>query len=248
MAIGTPVDRGRAGGTTSATTASFTPTAGSLLIALVSAKSGSLPSEPGISDSLGGSWTKITDVDGPASNPFIVGALHYQVVGGSPAAMTVSATGGATSTIVSVIEITGAGTDFSNIAVNANTAGDPSCTLSAPAGTSAVIGWAQGHLSNVITQVATYTELFDSTPVGATNHRVEFAYDLSSPASTLSWTSTNTNSVGVALEIKEPASGGTGLIKVWNGAWVEKPVKVWNGASWVAKPLKVWNGSAWVLA
>jgi hypothetical protein len=107
-----------------------------------------------------------------------------------------------------VIEVTGCGTDFSNVAVNTNTAGDPSCTLpSAPGATSAVFGFAVGHLSNAFTQTAGFTELYDSIPTGASNHRVEFAYDLSSPAQTLGWTSTETNSVGVAFEVKEPASG-----------------------------------------
>jgi hypothetical protein len=207
LAIGTPVDRGRAGGTTSATTASFTPTANSVLLALISSKAGTAPS-PSISDSLSGTWTLITAVNGPATNPFIVGGLYYQQVGASPSAMTVSATGGSTSTVVAVIEVTGCGTDFSNVAVNTNTAGDPSCTLpSAPGATSAVFGFAVGHLSNAFTQTAGFTELYDSIPTGASNHRVEFAYDLSSPAQTLGWTSTETNSVGVAFEVKEPASG-----------------------------------------
>jgi len=39
--------------------------------------------------------------------------------------------------------------------------------------------------------------------------------------------------------------GGTGLIKAFNGTWLEKPVKVWNGSAWVQKPVKKWTGSAW---
>jgi hypothetical protein len=68
-----------------------------------------------------------------------------------------------------------------------------------------------GHLANAVTQVATYTELYEGNPTGSSNHRVEFAYDLSSPAQTLSWTSTNTNSVGVAFEVKEPAGSTQNL-------------------------------------
>lgn len=44
-----------------------------------------------------------------------------------------------------------------------------------------------------------------------------------------------------------PPSGGSGLIKVWNGSsWVRKPIKVWNGTLWVQKPVKVWSGANWV--
>ena len=42
-------------------------------------------------------------------------------------------------------------------------------------------------------------------------------------------------------------SGSTGQIKVYNGSWVAKPVKVWTGSAWVTKPVKRWNGSSWVL-
>lgn len=41
---------------------------------------------------------------------------------------------------------------------------------------------------------------------------------------------------------------GGGLVKVWGGAWTEKPVKVWMGSSWEAKPLKVWSGTQWDLS
>ena len=42
---------------------------------------------------------------------------------------------------------------------------------------------------------------------------------------------------------------GVSGIKVWDGSWNYKPVKVWNGgtSSWEIKPVKVWNGgtSSW---
>jgi hypothetical protein len=183
VAIGTPVDRGgaAAGGTTSATSASFTPTANSLLIAKGTTKSTTAPATPSIADSLGGTWTTITAaMDGPASSPFIKGRLAYQVVG----------------------------TDFSNINIATSTTGVPSFALpNAPGATSAVILFYTAHLSTVVTPPAGYTELYDRNHTSSTNHRCEFAYDLSSPAQTGSWSSTtNTNSVGLALEIKEPVS------------------------------------------
>jgi hypothetical protein len=245
MAVGSPINRGLAGGTTSAVTVSFTPTAGSILLALCTTKAASAPGVPTISDSIGGTWDLITNaVTGPASNPFIKGALYRHIVPASPAARTVTAAGGTTSTVISVIEVTGASYDLSNLAINANTAGDPSCTLpTAPEAASAVFGWCVGHLTAAVTQVGTYTELFDSNPAGGTNHRIEFAYDLSSPAQTLSWTSTLTNSVGIAVEIKEG-----GRPKVYSGsAWVRKPMKVWSGSAWVTKPVKVYKNGAWAL-
>lgn len=42
------------------------------------------------------------------------------------------------------------------------------------------------------------------------------------------------------------SNGTGGNIKAYNGSFVAKPIKVWNGSAWVVKPLKVWNGSAWV--
>ena len=43
-------------------------------------------------------------------------------------------------------------------------------------------------------------------------------------------------------------AGGTGQIKVWDGAaWTPKPIKVWDGSTWVIKPLKYYNGTQWVL-
>lgn len=43
------------------------------------------------------------------------------------------------------------------------------------------------------------------------------------------------------------AAVSTGQIKVWDGSWVAKPIKVWNGSSWEIKPLKFWNGASWEL-
>ncbi len=44
------------------------------------------------------------------------------------------------------------------------------------------------------------------------------------------------------------AAPSPGLIKVWDGSWVEKPIKYWSGSAWITKPLKFWNGSAWASA
>jgi len=42
------------------------------------------------------------------------------------------------------------------------------------------------------------------------------------------------------------AGNAGGNIKVNNGAWTAKPVKIWDGSAWVQKPAKIWNGTAWI--
>jgi hypothetical protein len=39
-----------------------------------------------------------------------------------------------------------------------------------------------------------------------------------------------------------------GQIKVWDGSWVDKPIKVWTGSTWAEKPIKVWTGSEWAMS
>lgn len=208
MAIGTPVNRGTAGGTTTATTASFTPGAGDTLLAFVFGRRSTVaPAQPTISDSLGGTWTEIADVTyDTGANPRLRARLFRSVASGS--AMTVTgAISDGTTTGIMVVSVSGVGTDFSNFGSNTNAAGDPSITLTAPGATSAVVGFTAQNATNLVTQVASYTELTEFTANAAM--RGEACYDISSPASTVSWTSTNTLSIGIAVELKEPAGGGT---------------------------------------
>lgn len=209
MAIGTPVNRGVAGGTTTATTSSFTPSADDLLICIVHGRRNtSLPAQPTISDSLGGTWTEVIDQSyDPGANPRVRARMFRQRIGGSPASMTVTGTiSDGTITGVGVISVSGASDDLSNVVANNNATGDPSCTVAAVAGTSAVAGFCACNATNLVTQVAGFTELFDTTINAAM--QLECAYDLSSPSTTLSWTSTNTNTIGIAFEIKEASAGG----------------------------------------
>lgn len=208
MAIGTPVSRGTASGTTTGTTGSFTPGAGDTLIAFVfGRKNTSAPAQPTISDSLGGSWTEIIDnTYDPGANP----RVRFRAFWNTPAASAMTVTGtisDGASTGVAVLSITGIGTtDFTNQGTNINAAGDPSVTLTTPGATSAVLGFAYMTATNVITQAAGFTELVEFT--ANTNIQAEICYDISSPAATVSWTSTNTQSVGFGVELKEPSGGG----------------------------------------
>jgi hypothetical protein len=204
MAIGTPVLHANTGATaTNVTSASFTPNANETLFAAGSSRASSgVP--PVITDSLGSTWTLVpsSNVDNGNANF----SLYYLVVGGSPSSMTVTATStGATQVGLGVIGIAGGSTDFSNWAVDTDTAGDPSVTLAAITSGSAILGW---HMQNAgaapSANPSGYTSLYNGTP--ATNIRHSCWYDLSSPGTTLSWTSTGTDCVAFAIEIKEASS------------------------------------------
>jgi len=60
--------------------------------------------------------------------------------------------------------------------------------------------------------------------------------------SVVTWNAASGNAV--AFHIAEAVTI-SGRPKVWDGTWVRKPVKVWDGAAWVIKPVKVWDGTQW---
>ncbi|MDX0921805.1 hypothetical protein GOE04_11560 [Sinorhizobium medicae] len=204
MPVGTPTLATPQIGATAAsvTTASFTPTANALLIAFCAGR-GSSATIPTISDSLGGTWTPI-GTGNDAGN--VTGRLFYQVAGASPSAMTVTVnTTGGTQAAVGVIEVSGAGTDFSNYQVGINAAGDPSVTMGAYTAGSRVMVFGIGNAGAAWTSPTGFTELFDSEV--ATNLRLVPSYNDSSASTSLSWVSTATDSIGFGLEIKEAAAG-----------------------------------------
>lgn len=210
MAIGTPTLRDASGAiATSVTSASFTPAANSILFCWAGNDgSGSPSTTPVISDSLGGSWTQIGST---VTLSDLAGALFYQSIGGSPSAMTVTSTcSDGERVCINVFDVTGAGTDFSNTASGTNASGDPSFSISSPAGTSAVFGFAFALGGNNFTPPSGYTELTDTSP-GATTRRTTTVYDLSSSGTTLTWSSTNGNCVAFAVEVKEPSAGSATL-------------------------------------
>jgi hypothetical protein len=207
MAIGTPTLPTPVVGTagTTATTASFTPTANAVLFALGGSRQ-ALGVVPTISDSLGGTWTPVNNAGLETGN--INGSVHYQVVSGSPSAMTVTATStGASQTAIGIVQVTGINTDFSNYQEDTDTAGDPSLTLSAYASGSGALGFAVGNAGGSgFTQPSGFTELNDTSPV--TNLRFNICYDITSPGTALSWTGVSTDTVAFGFEIKEAATGG----------------------------------------
>ncbi|WP_208179113.1 hypothetical protein [Sinorhizobium medicae] len=203
MPVGTPTLATPQIGATAAsvTTASFTPTANALLIAFCAGR-GSSATIPTISDSLSGTWTPI-GTGNDAGN--VTGRLFYQVAGASPSAMTVTVTTGGTQTAVGVIELTDAGTDFSNYQAGTNAVGDPSVTMSAYSSGSRVMAFGIGNAGAAWTSPTGFTELFDSEV--ATNLRLVPSYNDSSASTSLSWVSAATDSIGFGLEIKEAAAG-----------------------------------------
>ncbi|RVQ21820.1 hypothetical protein CN067_11860 [Sinorhizobium meliloti] len=190
---------------TSATTASFTPTAGDLLLAFAAARAAAAEI-PTISDTLGNTWTQVDTSGTDFSN--ITAKLWYQVVEGSPAARTVTASStGATQVGLAIVSISGAGTDFSNFQVGTNSAGDPSVTMSAYAASSIALGFYAGNAGGSNPTIPTgYTSLTNSQI--ATNIRFAVAHDTTSPSTSMAWVGPSTDSICFGVEIKEAAAAG----------------------------------------
>ncbi|RVH87748.1 hypothetical protein CN204_04245 [Sinorhizobium meliloti] len=209
MAIGTPVLATPAVGATatSVTTASFTPTAGDLLLAFATARP-TAADIPTISDTLGNTWTQVGSSGTDFGN--ITAKLWYQIVESSPAARTVTASStGSTQVGLAIVAISGAGTDFSNFQANTNAAGDPSVTMSAYAASSAALGFYAGNAGGSNVTIPTgYTSLTNSQI--ATNIRFAVVYDTSSPSTTQTWTGVSTDSICFGVEIKDATSGVSG--------------------------------------
>jgi hypothetical protein len=211
LALGTPALLGTPGNGTTAASTSGTPPANCRMFCWVACKSVAGTRAAAPTDTLSGVWTAVPSgrADGAGGSPIIRGDWYYQDVGGSPAAVTVSTSGGTTATHIAVVCVTGAqgGTDFSNFAVGVDTtAGDPSATLpnTLTAG-SVLLSIAAAHLTNSWTFPSGFTNLTNSTQ--GSNFRLGIGYNTSLASQTAAWTSSNTNSVASVLEVKLPVSG-----------------------------------------
>lgn len=207
MPVGTPVLATPAVGATatSATTASFTPVAGDLLLAFAAARAAAAEI-PTISDTIGNTWTQVDTSGTDFSN--ITAKLWYQIVEGSPAARTVTASStGATQVGLAIVSISGAGTDFSNFQIGTNGAGDPSVTMSAYAASSIALGFYAGNAGGSNPTIPSgYTSLTNSQI--ATNIRFAVAHDTTSPSTSMAWVGPSTDSICFGVEIKEAAAAG----------------------------------------
>ncbi|MQX28999.1 hypothetical protein [Sinorhizobium meliloti] len=207
MPVGTPALATPAVGATatSATTASFTPAAGDLLLAFAAARAAAAEI-PTISDTLGNTWTQVDTSGTDFSN--ITAKLWYQVVEGSPAARTVTASStGATQVGLAIVSISGAGTDLSNFQIGTNGAGDPSVTMAAYAASSIALGFYAGNAGGSNPTIPTgYTSLTNSQI--ATNIRFAVVHDTTSPSTSMAWVGPSTDSICFGVEIKEAAAAG----------------------------------------
>jgi hypothetical protein len=234
------------------TTASFTPAANTRLLAFVGSFKATVGvALPTIVDSVGLSWALLSDyVISTFANPDMRGSWFLSSsVGGSPATMTVtvaSAGGnGMGVIIVSVLasEISGAIVQSKNGEDLVN--GDPSLTFnSAPGATNITLVGASFTGGNSASGIsAGYTLLANAIP--STARRIAAHYDITSAGQTAAYTTTNSRSIIMGIELA-PAGAPSGRLKAWSGStWALKPAKYWNGSSWVTKPVKTWNGSAW---
>lgn len=194
---------------TSVTTGSFTPSANSRLFAFASGRTtAAVP--PTITDSLGGTWTLVAGSNIDFTN--VAGSLYYQDIGASPAAMTVTATGGGTQTGIQCFDVTGHSTDLSNFATGTNSAGDPTAVLpSTPAAASFCVAMFAGNAGGTPTSFpAGYSQVYQVAV--ATNLRMCLFTDATSGGATQAWVTPSTDSIAYGLEIKE--AGAAGAINV----------------------------------
>lgn len=210
MALGTPsLQVTVTAATTSATTGSFAPTSGHRLYAIVGCWQNTTgPGKPSVSDSQSLTWSEVADASYDAgSNPRTRLTVYTAIADGS--AMTVSATGGGSGgTSIAVVSYPDAGEPSANWAFGTSNTGDPSVTISAVASGSGVLGVYMANGGNQITPPTGYAELYDAT----LGNRWEIVWDNTSPATTLTWSTGNVNTIGLALEIPEASSGYTGTM------------------------------------
>lgn len=216
MALGSYTEGGigsNSGGTP-ATSASFTPSAFSTVIVFGSAyRVFSDPGAPTISNSgTALTWTPIGESAYTTGLHRLYVRAWYTVVGGSPAAMTVSvASTSAGAMTVQCSYLTGADTDFSNQIAATDADGTFTATLSnAPASTSyATIGIA-GFTNSGPTAPGGYAAFGNITAADLTFGQF---HDVTTPGSSAS--STDSGSVATAalmFEIKEPSAATASLL------------------------------------
>jgi hypothetical protein len=219
VAIGTPVQVDVGAATATYTTASFTPPAGNRLFAWIFSRNASAFPTPAISDSAGLTWNQVGgNFDGPASNAFVRARLYWANAGNSAPAMTVTVTSTGNTVGIYLVRVPmGADPIVTNFDDGNSAAGDPA--MGPLSGTpAAAIAFAVAQAGATMTQAAGYAVLAN-TALATNQFRVAASYDLTSPATSVTYTSTNPNSVGVLLELIEAAAGGvTGTLSGVDGA------------------------------
>lgn len=212
-------------GTGTYTSASFTPSANSLLVVAAHGQHSSGSSDPSTDFAISntGGLTFTAQVNTGDAVPWSHGARIWTApVGGSPAAMTVSVgTGGLRNMAmlaIAAVDFTGYDTSTPVGAVgsvNTTTGGVMTVTLGAsPAAVSMVFGCAcvlNGGSS--VTPGSGCTELFDTFDAGVPNI-IEGQTRTGSTSTSFEWTiSAPEKALGVAIEVKAAGVGGTSILR-----------------------------------
>ena len=205
MAIGTPVFVVAGANIGSFSTGNFTPADNSRLFMLVYGRRGSLP-YPDISilNNGGLTWTEIGGpYDGPSSNAFVRARLFWANAGNSaPATSIIVAEGGGNTVGCAIVSVPmDADPVVTNVVSGSSTTGDPATgTLSGtPA---AALSFAVAQAGALFTLPTGYASLVNAAYF-SNSFRVAACYDLSSPSTSVAYSSTNVNSIAVLLELLE---------------------------------------------
>lgn len=218
MALGTPTNKTSGGNSASAgsnTTASFTPTAGALILAVCAIARGSnVPTTIALTTSitgLVGSWTEVTIRNTGGSAKI---SLFYIMAGASPSSGTITFTySGGTNPIRQawiVDEVTGADptTPISESNTNQTTGTTLSSTLGGIAGNNKAYGACMSVNASSITVGSGETEILESSSGGASEARLQTEYGTTVG---VDWSGLDTTigSVGLSIEIAEANSDVT---------------------------------------
>lgn len=218
MAIGTPTSLLSAGSGTSATsynTASVSPAANVTLVLFVSAGITAAAAAPNSVSGLGLTWAKRTDVS--TGNGNLNGSTWVAKAGASPGsgAITIGFAAAPTNVGWRLTSVPGANPS-TNVNAAASTSLTPSTTVpNSVASTSAMISYINYNAgtANTMTQDTGYTKIgFDLDTPGNPANQVSAAYDITSPTTSVTWSTTNASGKtvhAVVLTEDTGSSGGT---------------------------------------
>lgn len=213
--MATPVHCGANGGTGSTiVTASFTPAAGSLILAGVGRRwTTSLPAASTITDSTSRTWNALTFSPAAThdlgSGTRVRLSASWAIATGAAMTVTASQPSGAKTRIV-VTEFPRALAAIANFIADVSGTADPSAVMASPGGAS--LSFALGVFAgpSAVSPPTGFTELHES--MTSTDLTVETAYKLA-PTDTAAWTTGNDIGIGAIFEIK-PA-GRSSAVGIW---------------------------------
>lgn len=189
------------------TTASFTPPANCILLAIDAARDTAAP-PAGSCTTTGLTWTLVPSADASVDDgtAFLRCRVYYAVIGPSPSSMTVQTTvTGADHHGLAVIAIVGGGLDFANLV--ATTAASTSITATLPSAPSAnnfYLGIYHSRSATTMTAPSGFTEIAQGA-VG-TNGRLQVVVDDNTTATTVGWSPGASDGplIAMALEVRNP--------------------------------------------